>query len=435
MIHEILSQASKVAEAAEVFQVNTTETPVTFESNRLKRITSRQSRSIALRLVRRGKLGFAAAVGEINATDLVQRAAEIAEFGASAHFELPVSYNHRSVDVYDPKTESLPQDNLIELGEGLINTLCQHTSGLKCDARVMKGTIEVNIANSKGTESQYKKSIFHVDVEGTLIRGTDMLFVGDGETSISPLTDYKLLAQTVINQLEMAKTNVSMPTKILPAIFTPRGIASAFLTPLATAFNGRVVFQGASPLGHRKGEKVFQDNISLWDDATIPSRPASRPWDDEGIPSQRTSLIEKGVVGNFIYDLQTAGMAKSKSTGNASRAMGGMPAPMATSLIVATGNVSLEDMLRGMEEGLLIDQLMGAEQGNVLGGDFSGNVLLGFRVEHGRVMGRVKDTMVAGNIYELLRDGVVLGKEARWVYGQLYTPHIYVARLSVAGKG
>ena len=132
--------------------------------------------------------------------------------------------------------------------------------------------------------------------------------------------------------------------------------------------------------------------------------------------------------------MQTAGMAKAKSSGNASRAMGGMPAPMATALIVSPGTTSLNDMLSGMEEGLLIEHLMGAEQGNVMGGDFSGNVLLGFRVEHGKVVGRVKNAMVAGNVYELLRDGVVLSKESRWVYGQLNTPYLYVSKLSVVGK-
>lgn len=435
MIEEVLSRASGVAEAAEVYQVNSRETPVNFETNRLKQIVSRQSRSISLRLIRRGRLGFATAAGQVDAADLVRRAVEVSEFGAPAHFQMPAAYGHPPVQVYDPRTEALPEDNLVELGQGLIDALCRHTPEIRCDARVMKGAAEVNIANSKGAVAQYKKTTFYLGVEGTIIRGMDMLFVGDGELSTSPVAHHQPLAQLVISQLEMAKTNAVAPSGVLPAVFTPRGVASAFHFPLMMAFNGRVVFQGASPLGHRKGEKVFQDNISLWDDASIPFRPASRPWDDEGVPSQRTPLIERGVVSNFLYDLQTAGLAKTRSTGNASRAMGGMPAPAPSALVVAPGEASVEDMLRDMEEGLLIDHLMGAEQGNVLGGDFSGNVLLGYRVEKGRVVGRVKDTMVAGNVYELLREGVVLGKEPRWIYGQLFTPHIFVPRLSVATKG
>jgi len=77
---------------------------------------------------------------------------------------------------------------------------------------------------------------------------------------------------------------------------------------------------------------------------------------------------------------------------------------------------------------------MGAEQGNILGGDFSGNVLLGYKVESGKIVGRVKDTMVSGNVYQVLKEGIVIGSEAKWVGGFLQTPHIYCPRLSVASK-
>jgi len=71
-------------------------------------------------------------------------------------------------------------------------------------------------------------------------------------------------------------------------------------------------------------------------------------------------------------------------------------------------------MLRSLDEGLIIEGLMGAEQGNILGGDFSGNVLLGYKIEHGKIKGRVKDTVVSGNIYELLSNITALGNDGRW---------------------
>ena len=91
-------------------------------------------------------------------------------------------------------------------------------------------------------------------------------------------------------------------------------------------------------------------------------------------------------------------------------------------------------MLADIKEGLLIEQLMGAEQGNVLGGDFSGNVLLGYKIENGKITGRVKNTMVSGNVYKILKDSATLGKQARWVSGMVLTPHIYCSNLSVASK-
>jgi len=77
---------------------------------------------------------------------------------------------------------------------------------------------------------------------------------------------------------------------------------------------------------------------------------------------------------------------------------------------------------------------MGAEQGNILGGDFSGNVLLGYKVERGKIVGRVKDTMVSGNIYQLLKQITAIGSEPKWVGSFLSTPHLYCPSLSVAAK-
>jgi PmbA protein len=200
-----------------------------------------------------------------------------------------------------------------------------------------------------------------------------------------------------------------------------------------TGFNGKTVLEGASPIGNRLGQPVFDQKLWLWDDPTIAYCPNSRPCDDEGIPSQRTPLIEQGTVANFLYDLQTAALAHTRSTGNGSR-NGGLPAPSPTALIIAPGKTTFDEMVQDIKQGLVIEQLMGAEQGNILGGDFSGNVLLGYKVEHGKIVGRVKDTMVSGNVYQVLKEVIAIGSETRWVGGFVNTPPIYCPSLSVATK-
>jgi PmbA protein len=205
--------------------------------------------------------------------------------------------------------------------------------------------------------------------------------------------------------------------------------------PLISAFNGKTVLEGASPVGNRRGETIFDKKLNIRDDATTAYRPGSRPCDDEGIPTQQTSLIKEGKVIDFLYDLQTAALAGTQSTGNGSRGRGSLPTPSSSTLIISAGNTSFEEMVADIKEGIVVEQLMGAEQGNVLGGDFSGNVLLGYKVENGTITGRVKDTMVSGNIYEALKDITALGSESRWLGGFLQTPHIYLPALSVSSKG
>jgi len=367
--------------------------------------------------------------------NLVNNAVEVAQFGMSAKFELPSLISYPEVEVFDPDVEPVTVEEMINLGEKLVTTVRNHTPDIICEAEVSKYVTSVRIINSRGGEVSYKKSIFTLGIEGSLIRDTDMLFVGESESSCHPLSESKAVAEVVLQQLELAKNHASAPSRPLPVIFTPNGVASALIPPLMAAFNGRIVLEGASPIGNRVGQQVFDNKLWLWDDPTIAYRPGSCPCDDEAVPSQRTPLIEQGTVTNFLYDLQTAALAHTKSTGSASRAGGRLPAPSPSAFIIAPGNTTFDEMVQDIKEGLIIEQLMGAGQGNILGGDFSGNVLLGYKVESGKIVGRVKDTMVSGNVYQVLKEIIAIGSEAKWVGSFLHTPYLYCPSLSVASKG
>ncbi len=433
-MEDILAQAKKVAEEAELFTVSSEETQVRFETNRLKHIQSKQSSSVALRIIKDGRIGFALTTRLDNGKDLLNNAVETARFGMLAKFTLPSLLSYPKVDVFDVSVEKVPLDDMVKLGDEMITAITNHTAGILCEAGVSKSVISISVINSRGGQANYTKSIFGMGVEGNLIRGTDMLFVGDGDSSCSPLSDSKAVTGVVIKQLERAKDLASVTSGQLPVILTPNGVASVLIPSLLAGFNGKTVLEGASPIGNKRGKKVFNNKLSLFDDPTLACRPQSRPCDDEGIPSQRTPLIQEGTVANFLYDLQTAALANTTSTGNAGRARDGLPSPSPSSFIIATGDATFDDMVGDIKEGLVIEQVMGAEQGNVLGGDFSGNVLLGYKIENGRLVGRVKNTMITGNVYQVLKDVAAIGSEAKWVDGFLYTPPLYCPSLSVVSK-
>ncbi len=431
---ELLEQARKVAEEAEVFSISHVEIDAVFEANRLKHVQSRETSGRALRIIKEGRIGFSAS-NRANATkELVAMALELAPFGAEAKFQFPSLETYPTVEVYDPEIEAVTEEEMVELGQSLIDKVREHTPELVCEASVSMGTILVEILNSRGGKAAYRKSLFGFGIEGVLIRGTDMLFVGDSDSSCHPFADAGAVAATTIEQLERAKETAPAPVGQLPVIFTPYGAAIALMPPLAMAVNGKTVLQGASPLGNRVGEQVFDLRLSIWDDATMDYRPGSRLCDGEGVPSQRTPIVENGVVSGFLYDLQTAALAATRSTGSASRGLATLPSPSPSTVVIENGDTSFEEMLADIKEGLVIEQLMGASQGNVLGGDFSGNVLLGYAVKNGEVVGRVKDTMVSGNIYEVLKEVNAIGREGKWVGGRLRIPHIYCPRLAVSTK-
>jgi len=433
-MEELLKQAKKIAEEAEVFSVSRSETDAVFEANRLKQVVTRETSGRALRLIKGGRIGFSATNKVNGVKELVEMALEMAPFGAEAKFEFPSLERYSRVEVYDSEVEKVTEEQMVELGQSLIDKVRAHTPEIVCQGGVSKNTITVEILNSRGGKATYKKSVFSLAVEGVLIRGTDMLFVGDSESSCHPISDHKTVSGTAIEQLERAKELAPSVEGKLPVIFTPLGVASTLLMPIAMAVNGKTVLQGASPLGHRKGEQVFDKRLSIWDDPMLEYRPGSRFCDDEGMPSQRTPLIDKGVVANFLYDLQTAALAGTKSTGSASRSLGSLPSPSLSAIVIDDGNTSFEEMVADIKDGLVVEELMGASMGNVLGGDFSGNVLLGYRVKDGKLAGRVKDTMVTGNIYDALKESVAVGNKARWVGGVVLIPHICCPRLAVSTK-
>ncbi|MDO8092873.1 MAG: metallopeptidase TldD-related protein, partial [Candidatus Brocadiales bacterium] len=196
--------------------------------------------------------------------------------------------------------------------------------------------------------------------------------------------------------------------------------------------NGKVVQKGASPLAGKLGEKIIDERVSIYDDSTIDYADGSFPFDGEGTPAQKTPLIENGTLKNYIYDLQTAGMMNAKSTGNGARGFASQPAPGCTNIIIEPGDMAFEDMIADMKQGLLVEQVLGGGQSNVLAGEFSVNIDLGFLIENGEIIGRAKDCMIAGNAFDIFNNIIALGNKAEW-HGSTKLPHFYFRALNVVG--
>ncbi len=433
-MEEILARARKAAEEAEVYISRTSETPVQYEANRLKHVQTKQTTFVALRIIRNGRIGYATSTKPDDYRNLIDDAVATAEFGQKAQFQFPTATRFPSIKTYDPAVEQVTLEQMTGLGDEMVKAVTAYQPGILCEGGVTRAVYEVTIANTRGGHASYRQSAFALGVEGQVTRGTDMLFVGDQTSSCHRVLNVKKIARDVIRQLRLAKNQATVESGQMPVIFTQDGVAGALLLPLMSAFNGKTVLEGASPIGGKLGEQVFDAELTLWDDATLAYRPGSRPCDDEGVPSRRIPLVEKGVVRNFVYDLQTAARAGEESTGNGHRGGGALPSPGVNTFVFENGDTSFAEMVKDIKNGLVVEQLMGAGQGNTLGGDFSGNVLLGFKIENGRIVGRVKDTMVSGNVYQLLKSIEAIGSDAKWVGGSLRCPSLYLKNVSVASR-
>ena len=431
-MERILNAARKVAETAEVFWVSSKHTPVSFEANRLKNLQTKESHGVALRIIKDGRVGFSSTTRTDDVEGLVRRATDVAPFGAEANFELPSSTQYPEVETYDQAVAETSVEAMVDLGQSLVDGVRSHSSEVLCDAGVSQTVVSVRLLNTRGIDVSYKRSVFSLGVGGTLVRGTDMLFVGDWDSSSRPLSNTQEITNRVNLQLDLARETPEAPTGKLPVIFTPDAVAGVLLYPLLVAFNGKTVVQGSSPLVGRLGERICDEHFSIYDDGSVAYRPGSRPWDDEGIVTRRIPLIERGVAKSFLYDLKTAAQAGVQTTGSASRPGGSLPSPSTSVLFIEEGDTTFEEMVADIKLGLVVERLLGAGQTNMLGGDFSGNILLGYKVENGKMVGRVKNSIIAGNVYEVLNNLVAIGKDARWRGGSLSTPSLYCKEVSVA---
>jgi PmbA protein len=283
------------------------------------------------------------------------------------------------------------------------------------------------LVNSQGLHCQYTDTSVSYYLGVEWVRGEDFLGIYDGEYTRGKI-DPKTTIQQLLQRLQWAESNVTPPTGKVPVLLTANAATTLWGT-VASALNGKLILEQSSPWSDKLGEVVLSQEITL---SQQPNRsPYDYPFDDEGTPIQFLSLIEQGRVKQFYCDRTTAQSLDTESTGNGFRpSLGRYPTPDLVNLIVEPGRSSLRELIGQIDRGIVIDQILGGEPD--LSGDFSINIDLGYGVAKGKITGRVKDTMVAGNVYTALRQVIGLGCDRRW-NGSCYTPSILVDSLSVVG--
>lgn len=195
------------------------------------------------------------------------------------------------------------------------------------------------------------------------------------------------------------------------------------------------VQKGRSPLAGKLGADMASDNITVIDDGTLKNGWATRPFDDEGYPSQRTAIVEKGVLKNFIYDTYTAFKAKTESTGNAQRSGYWVkPQPLPSNLMLKKGETHPDEIVRETKNGIYVDTTIGEWLSNPVSGNLNATITHGYLVKNGELKEPVKGVVVSGNFYELLRKGVgSIGKDLA-NSAEVYSPTVKLVEVTVAGE-
>jgi PmbA protein len=215
----------------------------------------------------------------------------------------------------------------------------------------------------------------------------------------------------------------------VPIIFEPR-VARSLLGHLTAAITGSAVARGTTFLGDKLGERLFASGIRVVDDPLRRRGLRSRPCDGEGIASRRRAIIDDGVLTTWLLDLRSARQLGLCSTGHASRGVSSPPSPAPTNTYLEPGVASAEELIAGVDDGLLVTDLMGFGVNGVTG-DYSRGAS-GFWIKNGEVAYPVSEITVSGNLVEMFRH-LTPASDLEFRYG-MDSPSVRIDGMTVAGR-
>ena len=394
----------------ELFSKRSKKTRVSYAGSKFERIESKDSLNNRLRLLSDGKIVTVNSTDPKGVDKLLEDAVAISKYGSAYNESFAKAAAIKPLTLFDQK--SLSAKEMIEIMSDLVAGLTKLDSRLVVEGNLSHDVEEITLKTSEGFDAGYKTSLWELFAYATLVQGDDRYDIANLHLSICPDFNLNTFIEEVGQRLEWGTNVVDFKAGTYPVIFAPEQVGH-LVVPISESLNGQAFFDKTSPWLDKLGTKVLDSRISIVDDGTIDNTYTSRPFDDEGTPTQRNVMVEGGVIKNILLDNKYAARLNKSSTGNAS-AYG---EPAFNFLDMAKGEKTLDDMIKSIDYGVLVYNSMGAWSGNPFVGIVSGTISEGFKIENGKVAGRIKDTMFTVNTFEHLDKHLVdLSKKGQNVF-------------------
>lgn len=401
---------------------------VRFEANKLKEITSKQLSSFKLEVIKNSKLGYSSS-SDKDEQFLVSKALESAQFGDKVDYSYPKKVLLPKIKLYSKKVEKLSFDDFIKIGEDITLEITKFDKEILVSVYLVKEENSFKLINSNHFNQTQKQTSVEIYTEGQLVKSGDILSI-DNHYSWSDLAfDKKDFIEKIIEKFKYSKNVSKINSDKYQVIFTPNGLSS-LISFLETALSGESVYKKVSVWSNSLGRQVCDKRFSLIDDPLIDYAISSASFDDEGNVSRKLSLIECGILENFYLDLKNASRLNLAPN---SRGFGLPANPGVTNLIIEPGEKSSKEIIKSIKNGVLIDQVIGGGQDSPYSGDFSLNIHLGFLINNGEIVGRIKNALVSGNVFDMLKVSIEqISRDRQWIGGSAYFPFISFNNITVS---
>jgi PmbA protein len=336
----------------------------------------------------------------------------------------------------DPRIKELRSEELV----GIASTMLE--AAVKSDRRVL--AFEGGVGAAWQSDAIANSNGISVSEDGTMIECSLATVAKDGNTVTPVCFEFNSERSFEIDANWVGKEAARLATSALKTkrietsntrlILTPFALQELLHYTLINAVKADSVQRDQSPFKDKIGEAVASDNITINDDGLLGGGLRTSVFDGEGCPRQKTTLVEKGILRNYLYDNYSAKREGKDSTGNASRA-GYLSTPIIepTNFRIMPGEISPEKLMEEMDEGLIIYYLQGAHSSNPVSGEFSVVATPAWKIKKGEIVHCSRGIMLAGNIFDVLKNVRIVANNERKI-GQIVTPWLLVENIRVIGK-
>jgi len=426
------------ANAAEVYLETNRNLSVQVLNSEIETIEEASSQGVGFRVFVDGKMGFS------HCNDLSDRSLEdtISKAIAFAKLTSPDENNVLTDDkgitnvegLFDPGISAVPMDKKIKMALDLEKLAMNESRITKSSgADYGESESEVFIANSNGLAKSYKFSGCSLGVSVVAEKGDQKNTGGEycSRVFFSDLIPLEEIAAVASRKAWELLDPVMVGTQKASVIFDP-DVARALIGGIIAAVNGERVLQGASFLKDFLNKQFASSLLTIIDDGTRPKSLASAPFDGEGVPTIKNTLVQNGILKSFIYNTKAAKRAGVKSTGNASKGgFSSLPGIGTHNIFLEPGKHSRNEIIAGTKKGLLLKEVTGYGIDSV-SGNFSGGAT-GFWVVNGEIVHPVKGLTIAGRAFDILNAIDMMGNDLD-MNRTFSAPTFRVSEMQIGGK-
>jgi PmbA protein len=438
VVQEVVGLAQHAgATSAECTAGEGTEFSATVRNGEVDKLTQAGSREISVRVFRGLRTG-AASTSDLSEAGL-QRMVSVAMENATVTMEDPEAQllDARELGKYSgdlrlrsPELEALDPHWKIEQARMAEAAALQADPRISsCEAASFDTQIwERAFATSHGFAGSYASTYAAASVVPVARSGERMerdywyTVARDPAALEAPAQLGKIASERVLRRLGARR----IPTGKAPVLFDPR-MTRSLLSSLASAVNGDNVWRDSSYLARHMGEQIASPLVTVVDDGTLPGWLGSVPFDAEGAPARRTTVIENGVLRSWLLNGYAARKLGLRTTGNAVRDNGVGP----HNFILSPGAETQQELMRRMGRGLFVFELMGHGV-NVVTGDYSRGAA-GLWIENGEPAFPVSEITIAGHLRQMLMNITAIGSDVDHRAG-IVCPSILIGEMMISGE-